>query len=347
MADKTNPIKQGVSSLTQEERNDFYLMDDQLNNFLMAVGMVHNPSTTTRMPIREFQIIGEPGTGKSTAFYHIGKKLNYPVLRIIGQRDMSKEDLFVEKTIREGANGSYIEEVESAFLQNITKRSIILIDEHLTIPPDVMLALNSLLDFEKTITLPNGKQYKRHEENFLVFLSNGKGHAGVKRQHGGFLDRLPTFYMNYSTQEEQILKHKFPNINDDIVLKLVKFANLLRSKNVEEFSVNATTCSTRGLEAIMQMVANGAPVENAVLYALKPEPDEVKTINALLKLCFDTEVTLDNKGVKELNLLRKLEDKVRSYEIQNDVLVKERDYYLKESTELKAKLAEKTEKTNS
>lgn len=296
---------------------DKYFIDEEFKDFLSAMG-INNESDSSNL-ITEFAVLGEPGTGKSTGFKHVADMHGYDFVRVVCSRDMTVQDLLLDKTVKNGD----IVDVESEFLKNISKKSIILIDEFMVTPADVMAVLNSLLDFEKSITFPNGKKYTRHPENVIVFASNGSGHAGVKRQHGGFLDRLPTFHMDYPEKESEILQSAFPSVDEVTIHKLCKFAELVRNARSADEGNNGTRCSTRGLKMILRMHGNGTPIEKAVMYALKPSPDSMNTINEFMRLALNSEV-VENKesGMKEVELYPVLKRDLADKEYKLDQIQK-------------------------
>jgi hypothetical protein len=260
-------------------------------------------------PITEIALEGEPGCGKTLATRWIAEERKVPekYLRFVCTKETSFENFTTEKIIK---NGDIIEQ-DSMFLKLIQEPSVINVDECYLAQPDVIAGLNCLLDFDRAITLPTGRVVKRHEENILIFTSNPRNYAGVKRQHGGFLDRLPTLLMGYlnSRDEVRVIQKGYPNLPKEDVAKLVKFATFIR--NGRGAKMLTTVCSTRGLLTMAQMMTNGASLELAVRSALKVPEEETKVINELMgKALNATLIKNETTGEDELVLNDKLQKQV-------------------------------------
>lgn len=255
--------------------------------------------------ITEIALEGEPGCGKTLATRYLADQLGVPTkyLRFVCTKETSFENFTTEKIIKKGD----IVEQDSMFLKLIQEESVINVDEVYLAQPDVIAGLNSLLDFDRSITLPTGRVIKRHPKSVIVFSSNPKNYAGVKRQHGGFLDRLPTLLMGYlnAREEGKLIKKAYPTLEVDIVAKLVKFATFIRNGRTNR-SLN-TVCSTRGLLTMAQMMTNGASLELAVRSALKVPEEELKVVNELMmKALSATYIKNEATGEDELVLNDKL-----------------------------------------
>lgn len=265
-----------------------------------------------KKPMMEIAIEGEPGCGKTLATRYIHKERglsNETYLRLVCTKETTFQDFTVEKSIKDGD----IVELESKFLQLLSVPSTIVVDEYGLAQPDVLAGLNSMLDYDKSITLPNGKTYVRHPECIIVFTSNPRSYAGTKRQHGGFLDRLPTLQLGYAKDEHKILKAKFPDVESEILARLVKFAQLMRNAKVTK-GLQAV-CSTRGLETMSNMIMNGATLDQAVSAAIKPSPDEENTVNELCKLALNAEIVKnETTGEDEISLLAGVKKELKSKE---------------------------------
>src|SRR3990167_8799889 len=270
-------------------------------------------------PITEIALEGEPGCGKTLATRWLAEEMQVPYLRFVCTKETSFFDFTTEKIIKKGD----IVEQDSAFLKMVQEPSVINVDECYLAQPDVMAGLNPLLDYDRAITLPSGRTIKRHARNFIIFTSNPKTYAGVKRQHGGFIDRLPTLEVGYLTpaKEVELVLKSYPACMKEQVARIVKFASLIRQGR-RAGRMN-TVCSTRGLLTMAQLMTNGATLELAVSSTLKVPDEEKKTINELmLKSLEATLIKNDTTGEDELVL--------------NDSLNKEVE-------ELKTKLATKEE----
>lgn len=258
-----------------------------------------------KIPNMTLALEGPAGCGKTVATRAIHSLLmqakpevykpeNY--LRYVCNKETSFVDFTVDKTLKNGN----LDEVESRFLQLIQLPSVVVVDEYGLAQPDVLAGLNDFLDYDQAKVLPNGKLYKRHPDNVLVFTSNPRTYAGVKRQHGGFMDRLPTFFMGYSKEEAAILKNKYPEVKEETILKATKFAEMVR--NAQKTKNLQTLCSTRGLEMFVNLIHNGANLTTALRACFKPAMEEDVIINEFCRMAFQATIIEDKDGNKEVDI---------------------------------------------
>jgi len=279
-----------------------------------------NATVFGKSPIKEIALEGEPGCGKTLSTRYIHAKRGLPedsYARYVCNEETSVQDLLVDKLIKDGN----IIEVESRLLQLLIKPSTIVLDEFRLTHPAVLASLNSILDYEKGITLSNGKSYKRHPDCVLIFTSNPISYAGVKRQHGGFLDRLPTYQMTYAKNEIKILQKKFPDVEKEQIARLKKLADLVRGAKASK-KLNVVF-STRGLETALSMINNGADLGVALSAALKPLPEEEKIIDEFCRLATNVSIIVNDKGEEEVSLVEGFKDEVKKLKVENKKLVEE------------------------
>lgn len=269
-----------------------------------------------KVPVTEVALEGEPGCGKTLATRWLAAQLGVEdkYMRFVCTKETSFIDFTTEKVIQKGN----IVQKDSMFIQLVQEPSLICVDECYLAQPDVMAGLNSLLDFDRSITLPDGRVVKRHEKNFIVFTSNPKSYAGVKRQHGGFLDRLPTLLMGYldTRSEVSLIHNAYPDVPKDNIAKLVKLAQFIRQgKGTRTMS---TVCSTRGLLSMAQLMTNGATLELAVRSTLKVPEEEKNVINELMGKALGAEIIRnETTGEDEIILNAKLEKELVEVKAQS------------------------------
>jgi hypothetical protein len=262
-------------------------------------------------PINQIALEGPPACGKTSLAYYIAQEKGIPsenVLRLVCTRQTTFDVFTFEKTAIEGS----IIELKSKFLELIEKPSVILIDEYKLAQPDIIAGLNCLTDFEQAYTHHDGRIFKRHPDNVLIFSTNAETFAGCKRQHGGFIDRLPTLMMEYSPDEDLILQEMFPKIDKGLCAKLKKMAELVRSANrTQNFQ---TTITTRGLLMMAQMITNGSDLATVLRAVVKPLPEELPSVNDFAKLALNAQIIKKSGGRCEASILA--EEKKRNKKLE-------------------------------
>src|SRR3990167_172827 len=275
-----------------------------------------------KYPIHEFALEGPKGSGKTEAAKFIHRELmekdkeftEDSFLHFVCSKETSFADFTAEKTIKDGS----IEDKVQAFLTTISKPSVILVDKYKLAQPDVHAGLNSLLDNCKSITLASGQVHVRHPKSIIIFSTNPETYAGVKRQHSGFIDRLPTFEMEYTDKEDNILRERYPELKKTLAKKFQKFAQLMR--NAKATKGIRTEVSTRALEIAAKMTVNGIKPEKSLLMAIKPMEDEMTVFGEYMKLVMNATLVKVKEGKKiteELSLLAGLETKLKDTEEKN------------------------------
>ena len=256
-------------------------------------------------PVKTIAIEGPAGSGKTVATRAIfsllkqkfpGKYTDDAYLRYVCTKETTFTDFTVDKTLKNGN----LDEIESVFLQMIQTPSVLVIDEYKLAQPDVLAGLNDFLDHDQAKVLPNGKKYNRHPDCIIILTTNPQAYAGVKRQHGGFTDRLPTFFMGYSSEEVAILSEKFTDVPRATILKACKFAEMIR--NAQRTKNLQMICSTRGLETFLVMIDNGCNISTAIRATFKPSAEEEVIINEFCKMAFEAEIIENEKGEETLEM---------------------------------------------
>lgn len=302
-----------------------YHITEQVQKFLDTVPFGKNPIT-------QYSFVGPAGCGKTELAALIHKRLGLPpesYMRFVCSKDTTIYDLMLERSAKDGNVFDY----EQRFLQLMQRPSVIVLDELPLAPADVAAALNSVLDQDRCWTAPDGRVFKRHEKCHIILTSNPASYAGVKKQHGGFVDRFPTLAMDYADDEAKILLESYPSVGEDLAQRLVKFAelvrNAIRSQNI------STVVSTRGLLSIGAMVENGAEPISAIRMAVKVEDGEAELVNQLARLALGASVVVDKKtGEKTIDVMaaikeekKRMEETIKAVQERADALEKRVNSY--------------------
>lgn len=271
-----------------------YQLSESAKNFL-------NSTLLGKNPIKSVALEGPAGCGKTSLAEYVHEKLgarSREFFRFVCSKNTTTRDLLLDKTVTKGT----ITEIMQKFLEVYTKGGVILLDEWRLAPADVIAALVAMFDHANEWTSPDGRIFNRHKDCFVLFASNPTTYAGVKRQHEGFFDRLPTLNMGYPDDEQGILEEEFPNGDKALMAQLVEFARHVRSAH--QAKGVTTIVSTRGLISILTMIDNGANLEDALQYSIKIVPDDMAIISDLSKLVFNLKPIEVSKGKFVLDVLK-------------------------------------------
>lgn len=188
-------------------------------------------------------IQGMHGTGKSTHIEQVAARLNWGVVRINFDSQITRSDL-VGRDIITIRNGKQITEFKEGVIPYSVKRPIILIlDEYDAIRTDVSFVIQRLLEQEGKFNLLEENQVLEPHPSFRLFATSntlGMGddygiYHGTNLINQGQMDRWNLVYsLKYleNDAEEQILLKKSPilaqKINEGVAKSMILLANLTR-----------------------------------------------------------------------------------------------------------------------
>ena len=184
-------------------------------------------------------IVGHTGTGKSSLVQQIAARLNYNVVRINFDGEVSRADLLGEKVI-EGREMTF----QYGILPHAFRMpgTIVLLDEWDSISGECSFVLQRPLEKDdgKLLLLENGGEIiELHEDNAIIATANTTGQGddtglyahGTKVQNYAQLNRFAlTIDLKYMSQEQEteMLKLRFPDLSDTECSTLVKAVSLVR-----------------------------------------------------------------------------------------------------------------------
>lgn len=202
-------------------------------------------------------ITGPTGCGKSELVRHLCAITNRPFIRINMTEDIDSSAVF--GTL--GASAGSTHWVDGPATEAVRYGGVLNIDEYDVMPPGIAMGFQWLLENGGKLFLKEApgtateKTIKPHADFRIVFNGNTLGQgdetgsfAGTQVQNTAMIDRLrTTLKMDYATpsEEEKIVKGAVAGINADMVSKMVKFANLVRTSYKQ--SQVGLTCSPRTL----------------------------------------------------------------------------------------------------
>lgn len=197
-------------------------------------------------------LIGEAGTGKTSAVRYLAYKLKQPYVRVNMTGFTSPDELIGSKS---AANGSTFYE-DGIITAAMKAGAILVLDEINATPPDSVFILHGLLDEDRQITMPNGDVIKPHPD-FRVFATMNPEYEGTKTLNRAFLDRFPIILEMKSLEPtaEAHLLEEYYNVAPEDSIKMVTIAGTLRKAFREEKTI--THVSTRSLLQWAELMANG------------------------------------------------------------------------------------------
>lgn len=236
-------------------------------------------------------LIGETGTGKTSAIRELAYLTKRPYVRVNMTGYTTPDDLIGSKSVKDGA--TYY---EHGIVTDAMKRGAILVlDEINATTPDCMFILHGLLDDDKRITLPNGEIITPHAD-FRVFATCNPDYEGTKTLNKALLDRFPIIIaVDVLTPKKEIaLIIDRTTIDEKIATDLVTMATMLRADYAE--NKIGTYTSTRTLLHIAEFIKQGMGAKEAYTVSLvrkTQSKDEQKIMsdvyNSVLKVTDDPE----------------------------------------------------------
>ena len=176
-------------------------------------------------------LVGQTGTGKNTILRYIAEQQKRTdVVRINLTGETTVEDLTGRVTLKDGNTVDQDGNVTLA----VRNGKVLILDEINACQPEVLFALQSLLDDDHSLTLPNGEVVKAHKD-FRVFatMNPTSGYVGTKSLNKAFMSRfgvvLEVDYVDPQTELE-LLSSVVPTADKKDLLIMVETARIARYK---------------------------------------------------------------------------------------------------------------------
>lgn len=176
-------------------------------------------------------LVGQTGTGKNTILRFIAEKnKRTDIVRINLTGETTVEDLTGRVQLKDGNTVDQDGNVTLA----VRNGKILILDEINACQPEVLFALQSLLDDDHSLTLPSGEVVKAHPD-FRVFatMNPNSGYVGTKSLNKAFMSRfgvvLEVDYVDAQTELE-LLTTVVPKLEKKDALIMVETARVARNK---------------------------------------------------------------------------------------------------------------------
>jgi len=211
------------------EFDDAYVFDPDTTLAILA-GFAHN---------RRVMVQGYHGTGKSTHIEQVAARLNWPSIRINLDAHISRIDLIGRDAIVL-KDGLQVTEFKEGILPWALQHPVALtFDEYDAGRPDVMFVIQRILEFDGRLTLLDQNRVITPNPHFRLFATTntvGLGdtsglYHGTQAINQAQMDRWNIVCaLNYlpADIEEQIVKSKTPDTDDEMIADMVKVADLTR-----------------------------------------------------------------------------------------------------------------------
>ena len=249
-----------------------YVFDEHLTNQIVAYLLQPNSDC--------LYIAGDAGCGKTTHVLQIASRLGWSVEQATLSTNVDVQDLIGHQTI---VNGT-LTWVDGALTRAMRYGKILILNEVDTMRAGDLTLLNDVLDGKDLTIIQNNCEVVKPHKNFRVVCtanSFGSGDAsalynGVRVLNQAFLDRFRFLKATYpnATVEAKIVKNKYPQLDDNLISKIIELANTVRavmaaaSNDAQMLSLNApfstrTVCKIAGLMSLGTM-----PIQEAVDVAI-------------------------------------------------------------------------------
>ena len=208
-------------------------------------------------------LIGETGTGKTSAVKELAHLLKQPYVRINMTGFTTPDELIGSKSVKDGK--TYFE--YGIITDAMQRGAILVIDEINATTPDCLFILHGLLDEDRQVTLPNGEVIKPHQD-FRVFATCNPEYEGTKSMNRAFKDRFPIILeVNVLPPADEVnLILARSKVTSDFANKMVTIATMIRKEYMDHKI--ATFCSTRGLLEWADLIKQGLDQKTAFITSI-------------------------------------------------------------------------------
>lgn len=198
-------------------------------------------------------LIGETGSGKTSVIRHLANLTNHSFRRVNLNGQTNTDDLLGKWIIKDGSmiwsDGVLVEAMKNGYW--------LVLDELNSALPEVLFLLQSLLDDDKFIVMPekNGEIVRPHKDFRLFATMNPAGnYVGVNELNKALLSRFP-IVVNYAyikpVLEEKILKLHAKNTTAEDISRIVKAGGIIRTAYKE--GTTSYPFSTRDMIQLVEL----------------------------------------------------------------------------------------------
>jgi len=232
------------------------------------------------LPNERVFLTGHTGSGKSSIVQQVAARLNLGFCRINCDNDITRADFIGQYTLK----GETMEFVYGLLPRAMMEGQVLLLDEIDAANPGVVLVLQSVLEKNGKLTIPETGETITPHKNFRIFATGntrGQGddtgmYAGTQPQNGAMIDRFTWVeVINYPDKKtEKRIVVSVSGISKEIAKKIVEVATLIRE--AYENGDISVTMSTRTSINIAEKIKMLGDVEKAyrVAFLNKCNPED-------------------------------------------------------------------------
>lgn len=240
-------------------------------------------------------LTGGGGSGKTTTVEQIANRINQPVLRINFSIETRISDLIGKIQIKDGK--TYWTD---GVLPYCMKNGIwLILDEIDAADPAILMLLHPVLeDGGKLVLKENNNEVVEKHLNFRIFgTANSIGamedfsgsYAGTNKMNAAFIDRWSVILWNTLDYDDElkVLKSKVAGLKHRWAVNMVKFAQDVRSKTIQNYEFPSIFSTRQILKWGKKAALHRSPLKGAKLAWLDKLPEsEHAAINDVLNLYF-------------------------------------------------------------
>lgn len=176
-------------------------------------------------------LVGQTGTGKNTILRHIAKQNDRTdIIRLNLTGETTVDDLIGHYQIKDRSTVWQ----DGSVTQAVRNGNVLILDEVNAAQPEVLFALQSLLDDDRSLTLTShDNSVVPAHENFRIFatMNPNSGYAGTKDMNKAFMSRFGlVLEVEYASAEAEmaLVSSIVPDINRDDLLVMLGTARQAR-----------------------------------------------------------------------------------------------------------------------
>lgn len=248
-------------------------------------------------------LIGESGTGKTSAIRYLAQETNNPLRRINLNGGTGADELVGRLLLNE--KGTYW--VDGVLTEALRNGEWVVLDEINAALPEVLFVLHSILDDDAQLVLNENKgELIRKHPNCRIFATcNPPEYAGTKELNTALLSRFPIcINADFPTpaKETEIIEQHLGNAvaKTEVATKLIVMAE--ESRKSKEQGTTGYAINTRDILNTLKLTNFMEPIEALCLaFANKLEPTDAKAVKAMARLQLPNSKKAGSATRKELN----------------------------------------------